>query len=628
MSWALGIDLGTSFTAAGVVADGRVEVISLGAHAAAIPSAVFRSDDATLIGDAALVRGGAHPTRLALEFKRQFGERDPILVGEEFITAEALEEALGAWVFSRACEREGSTPSEVVFTFPAFWGAFRRDTFHALARRIVGDDTKLSLVTEPEAAAAYYASRDRVPAGSIVGVYDFGGGTFDASILRSTGDGFEVLGRPAGDDQLGGADLDQALLRYVMRRAELDGDNFDERDPNISREMARLRRDITIAKELLSEELATDIDVVVGSTVTTIRLTRRELEELARPLIEQSMAVFEQALTYASVNPADLHSILLVGGASRMPCVAEALGRRWPARIALDSHPKFAVCLGAALWAVRASTAPKPLPPPRIEVPPPVDALAPVDDALPVEDQPEAVVSPVPYADAGAASSRARVRRLVTIGAAVGVAAIAAVIVGAIALRPSQGSGTVAATTTSVTTVATTLPPTTLPPTTVPTTTIPPTTVAAQVIALLVDQPEVTLNPGGSLPVVVSGTTDANVDATAEQLNGVAWDSTKPDVATASGGAATTITAGVVGKATLTGTLGTGTVTITVDVVKPSSTRTTTKRTPATAASPQTQDTTPATAAPTTPATTPAPPPVTTPKPPAVTTTPTTLRPS
>src|SRR4051794_3095638 len=232
MSWALGIDLGTSFTAAGVVADGRLDVIGLGAHAAAVPSAVYRSEDATLFGEAALVRGGANPNRLGVEFKRQFGERDPILVGDDFITAEELVAALGAWVYARACEREGSTPAEVVFTFPAFWGAFRRDAFLAVARRIVGDDTKLSLVTEPEAAAAYYASRDRVPVGSVVGVYDFGGGTFDASILGSTQDGFEVLGRPAGDDHLGGVDLDQALLRYVVVRAGLGRDELDEGDPN------------------------------------------------------------------------------------------------------------------------------------------------------------------------------------------------------------------------------------------------------------------------------------------------------------------------------------------------------------------------------------------------------------
>ena len=175
----------------------------------------------TAVGEAAMVRGDAHPGRLAVEFKRQFGESMPILVGDDFISAFELQEALGSWVFKRACELEGGTPDRVAFTFPAFWGAFRRDEFLTLARRIIGDDGDVLLVTEPEAAAGYYATRDRLAVGSVVGVYDFGGGTFDASILRRTEDGFELLGHPAGDDHVGGTDLDRALLLQIVEAVGL-----------------------------------------------------------------------------------------------------------------------------------------------------------------------------------------------------------------------------------------------------------------------------------------------------------------------------------------------------------------------------------------------------------------------
>ena len=365
MSWVLGIDLGTSFTAAGVVAGPRLEPLPLGAHSSAIPSAVYTGDSGMVVGDAAIVRGDTNPTRLVVEFKRQLGDSSPILAGDEFVSAETLEGALGAWVFQRACELEGSAPSRVVFTFPAFWGAYRRDLFLTLARDIVRDSDLVTLVTEPEAAAAFYASRDRLAVGSIVGVYDLGGGTFDASILQKTQDGFTVLGRPAGDDELGGADLDRALLEYVTERAGVPWADLDRADQRIAREMLHLRRNVTLAKELLSHELSTEVAVAIASVDTAVRLTRRELEQLAEPMITRTIVVFEKALAYASVGARDLHSILLVGAASRMPRIAEKLGGHFGVPLALDSHPKFAICLGAAISSPSPGTAPLPLPPPR-----------------------------------------------------------------------------------------------------------------------------------------------------------------------------------------------------------------------------------------------------------------------
>jgi hypothetical protein len=349
MSWALGVDLGTSFSAAAVASGPRLETVPLGAHSSAVPSAVYQGNDDMVVGDSALLRGDAAPSRLSLGFKRQLGESTPLLVADRFVTAEELEARLGKWVFARACQLEGSTPSEVVFTFPAFWGAYRRDIFLRLAREVVEDPERVRILTEPEAAATYYASRDRLPAGAIVGVYDFGGGTFDASILQRAEDGFEVLGHPAGDDELGGMDIDAALLRFVLERADVPLNTLDQSNEVVAAAIARLRRNVTIAKELLSEDTSADIAVVVNSTATTVRVLRRELEEVMEPFIERTMNVFETAMNYASVGAADLHSVLLVGGASRAPRVGEALIDRFRAPLALDSHPKFAVCLGAAI---------------------------------------------------------------------------------------------------------------------------------------------------------------------------------------------------------------------------------------------------------------------------------------
>jgi Tol biopolymer transport system component/actin-like ATPase involved in cell morphogenesis len=421
MSWVLGIDLGTSFTAAGLVSGPRLEAIALGAHSAAIPSAVYRSNGDVVVGEAALAQGDIHPDRLAVEFKRQFGESAPLLSGRTFVTPEELESALGSWVFKRACELEGSQPSEVVFSFPAFWGAYRRDLFLDIARKIVADPDRVVLVTEPEAAAIYYAKRDRLPPGAVVGVYDLGGGTFDASILRKTDDGFEVLGRPAGDDQLGGVDVDLALLQYVIRQAGLAWETLDRDDPKTVREMMNLRRNVTVAKELLSQGLTTEVAVAVGAVSTSVHLTRRELEQQAEPLIARSLTVFETALAYASITATDLHSILLVGAASRMPRIAEALTERFHVPIALDSHPKFAVCLGAAMSTQTAEQA--------AALPRPEAALAAGTPLPPPSGSPSPEASTAPGSDGRRRGSR-RWIALAAIGAVVvALAVLAALLV-------------------------------------------------------------------------------------------------------------------------------------------------------------------------------------------------------
>ena len=162
-----------------------------------------------------------------------------------------------------------------------------------------------------------------------------------------------------------------------------------------------------------------------------MHLTRRELEELAAPLIERSLTVFATALSYASVASTDLHSILLVGAASRMPRIAEALRERFDATIALDSHPKFAVCLGAAIWADGGGA--EMLPPPGSGLPLPPPTGDPATTA----------------ATTAVAPARSASRRKWWLVAAAGVGFVAAIaVVGAIVLfggggKPSSATVTV-----------------------------------------------------------------------------------------------------------------------------------------------------------------------------------------
>jgi YVTN family beta-propeller protein len=357
MTWALGVDLGTTYSAASAADGLTVFPLALGAHGSAVPSAIYAGENGMAFGEPAVALGSTHPERLLVEFKRELGESDPILAGDKFLGAEELVGALGRWVYERACELEGGPPERVVFTVPAFWGGFRRDQFLGAVRQIVPDQERLAIMSEPEAAAAYYASKDRLDQGAVVGVYDLGGGTFDASILRKSEDGFELLGRPTGDAELGGIDLDRALFDHVMQLAGIDWNEIDREDPQVARGLAQLRQSVVLGKELLSVELNADIGIALPSVVTTVRVTRREFERLAEPVVERTIAVFERALSFASLRPADLHSILLVGGGSRIPIVGEALSREFGAALAVDSHPKFAVCLGAAITAAGSTRA-------------------------------------------------------------------------------------------------------------------------------------------------------------------------------------------------------------------------------------------------------------------------------
>jgi YVTN family beta-propeller protein len=461
MTWALGVDLGTTYSAASA-ADGRnVFPLALGAHGSAVPSAIYAGEHGMAFGEPALALGSTHPERLLVEFKRALGESDPILAGDKFVGAEELVGALGRWVYDRACELEGGPPERAVFTVPAFWGGFRRDQFLGAVRLIVPDQERVAIMSEPEAAAAYYATKDRLDPGAVVGVYDLGGGTFDASILRMTDDGFELLGRPTGDAELGGIDLDRALFDHVMQLAGIDWNEIDRADPQVARGLAQLRQSVVLCKELLSVELNADIGIALPSVVTTVRITRREFERLAEPVVERTIAVFERALSFASLRPADLHSILLVGGGSRMPLVGEALSQKFGAALAVDSHPKFAVCLGAAITAAGStragrdgSTGQQSWAAPR-----PEDA-----SAAPTILGPVPVVAP-PGLEPTAEQRRQRAKRRGRLVLALGLAAAAIVIVAIIAfVRGGKGggaSGETVPTTAAPATVRTATPPTT-----------------------------------------------------------------------------------------------------------------------------------------------------------------------
>ncbi|WP_448616955.1 Hsp70 family protein [Modestobacter sp. URMC 112] len=351
MAYRLGIDLGTTYTAAAVEEGGRAEVVQLGDHAPQIPSAVFvREDGELLVGDAAARRGAVQPERMEREFKRRLGDRVPFLLGGRELTAEQLTAELLRTVTSEVQRRQGRPPERIALTHPANWGDHRRGQLLE-AVRMAGVGT-VSTLTEPAAAAVHYSSTERADVGDVVAVYDLGGGTFDAAVLRKTATEFRLLGAPEGVEQLGGVDFDDIVFRHVLRSLDGAAADLDPDDGAVLAALVRLRRECTEAKEALSTDSEASVPVSLpGAAPTSVRVTRAEFEDMVRPSVERTVRCMERALESARVQPDDVRTVVLVGGSSRIPLVAESLGNAFGRPVTVSTQPKLAVALGAAMLA-------------------------------------------------------------------------------------------------------------------------------------------------------------------------------------------------------------------------------------------------------------------------------------
>jgi molecular chaperone DnaK len=369
MAYALGVDLGTTYTAAAIGADGRTEIFPLGRKQAAVPTVVYVGTERVLVGEPAIQRAVDEPERVAREFKRRVGDPVPLVLGGSPWSAERLLARVLAWVLERVTAERGAPPEHLAVTYPAQWGRWKRDVLEE-ALHLVAGAPPVSTVTEPEAAAVHYASSDRLDPGETVVVYDLGGGSFDLSILRAGADGFEFVGSPAGIERLGGIDFDEVVYRHVLRHAT-DGDEPDTDDPAVRGALARLREACVDAKEVLSFDTRASVPVVLPGVATTVTITRAEFESMIHTPLEETVAVLRRTLDSAQVSTDGVRAVLLVGGSSRIPLVGQlvtgALGRP----VAVDAHPKHPIALGAALVAGRERSATWPSPPASPSPPPP-----------------------------------------------------------------------------------------------------------------------------------------------------------------------------------------------------------------------------------------------------------------
>jgi YVTN family beta-propeller protein len=342
MTYGLGVDLGTTFTAAATRHGDRIERFRLGDRSDVAPSVVMiRPDGAVLTGAAAERRATTDPERVAREFKRKLGDPVPMIVGGSPMPVPALLAHLLRAVVAKVSAAEGAPPETVTLTHPASWNAYQKEIFAQVPQ--LAEVGPVRMVTEPEAAAATYAANERLAVGATVAVYDLGGGTFDATVLRRTESGFQILGTPQGIQGLGGIDFDQAVFAHV--RESLGGDATAGADRAA---LYRLRQECVQAKEALSVDTDVTVPVLLPAAHTHIRLTRGEFEDMVRPVLADTMTALRGALRSADVGSEDLTAVLLVGGSSKIPLVAKMVSAEFKAPIAVDTDPEFAVALGAA----------------------------------------------------------------------------------------------------------------------------------------------------------------------------------------------------------------------------------------------------------------------------------------
>jgi len=345
----LGIDLGTTNSAAAVFDGEQVSLVRTAQGGPLTPSVVrIDARGAVTVGGRARRYLDGDPENTRSEIKRLMGTAQPIRFPAAGIDKRPEELAAEVLRSIRADVKEqlGFLPERAVVSVPALF-ELPQSAATSEAARLAGFE-KVELLQEPVASAlaAGWTAGDE---GAWL-VYDLGGGTFDASLLE-TRDGFlRVVGHD-GDNFLGGRDFDWAVVDWVL--AEVGGPSRS--DPSVAAALRKLKLAAEEAKIDLSRGERASIALPAGGGLPEIdvELTRARLEELAAPLVDRTIAVCRRLLA-AKGNPA-LASIVLVGGPTVMPLVRERTGAALGARFAAGVDPMTAVAHGAALYAASAA---------------------------------------------------------------------------------------------------------------------------------------------------------------------------------------------------------------------------------------------------------------------------------
>lgn len=349
--WVLGIDFGTSNTAAAHTGpvSGSVEALQLSHNRTTMSSAVFvESPDRIAVGDVATDRAESNPAAYMPSPKRVVAQGVVNVNGYD-IPASVPVAAVLESVMDRATGAHGGTaPSELVLTHPEAWSPREIQVLLDAAATLGLDASQVTTVSEPRAAAHYYSRANTLAPGTKIAVFDFGGGTLDVAVLDANEHGtFDVVAA-RGDNGLGGKNFDAYIRRWVDQQ-------LDARDPDLLDYLRgqapmdvryALEDSIRRAKELLSEAPSATITVTANGRTEKFQITREEFEELITPALDKAVTLTRATLADAHVHdPGQLEALYLTGGSSRIPIVHERLKELGP--IATLDDPKTVVAQGA-----------------------------------------------------------------------------------------------------------------------------------------------------------------------------------------------------------------------------------------------------------------------------------------
>lgn len=317
----------------------------------AFPSYVaFTKDGQLLVGEPARRQAVTNPDGTVTGFKRKMGtDYKYRLHGKEF-TPQQLSAFLLQKIKRDAEAYLGEEVKEAVITVPAYFNDNQRQATKDAAE--IAGLKVLRIINEPTAAALAYGL-DKLEKEMRILVFDFGGGTLDVTIMEFGGGVFEVKAT-SGDTQLGGRDMDEAIVNYLVETFRRETGIDLTKDPVA---MNRLREAAERAKIELSNVYETEINLpfiaqdASGPKHFTHVLTRAKLEELVAPIIERCRGPIEQALKDAKLRPEEIDKIILVGGPTRMPIIREFLKKTLGKEPERGIDPMECVAAGAAIQA-------------------------------------------------------------------------------------------------------------------------------------------------------------------------------------------------------------------------------------------------------------------------------------
>ena len=348
MGKVIGIDLGTTNSCVAVLENGNPVVIPNAEGARTTPSVVaFSKNGERLVGDIAKRQAAVNTERTFFSIKREMGSDYRARIDGKTYTPQEISAMVLRKLKKDAESYLGEQVNAAVITVPAYFNDAQRQATKD-AGRIAGLNV-LRIINEPTSAALAYGLDHGAPQKILV--YDLGGGTFDVSVIEIGDNLIDVLAT-AGDNHLGGDDFDARLANYIVTEYRKQEKVDLSKDPTA---MQRVREEAEKAKIALSTATTTNINLPFITTVRgepkhlDMNITRAAFEEMTNDLIERTSGPVIQALNDAGVSTGELGMVLLVGGSTRMPAVAQKVRQLTGKEPSKNLNPDECVAQGAAV---------------------------------------------------------------------------------------------------------------------------------------------------------------------------------------------------------------------------------------------------------------------------------------